>query len=1182
VKLIDRMLRMKAGVGCLPVLFLLALVAATCTSGRAQQAGGAVTGLVTDAAGNAVPNATVTVRDVLRNTTWVSTTTDAGLYDFPSIPVGTIQVKAEAPGFEASVRSAFTLTLNQVARVDFQLKVGATSETIEVTGAPPLLQSSSSEMSTLIDANAASNLPLATRDLNQLTLLAPGVVSPNIFSFEAPVSTFGTGRPFVNGAREQDDTFSMDGMEMDQQDNSEVAYTPAPDAVQEFNLITTNAGADYGNYIGGVIVETLKSGSNAFHGDLYEFVRNTALDANSWQDKGYAFFQIPCASGVTGCYTNDTAFPRPPLHWNEFGGTLGGPIIKNRLFFFIDEESTLYSLPNSEQSNTTVPAAFLTGNFAADCTSAGGSFNSSGICSVASGQLYDPYSGNYGSRTPIPNNNLAAYAATATDGFALSKAAQNIVTSSVFTGSIQQPNYFTSSSIKAYQGDAKIDWQASDRDHVMGRWSQMHTMYVASNGIDEVLDPAAQREYPLKNFVANYDHTFTPTLLNEFRAGFQDFPANDQEFVNSGGKNLPSEFGIPDVNSSFLPSMTFSTGTYPTFGTNDILESFHDATIEIEDALTWTHGRHSIHGGFEFFNYRMNDVYPGNGGLSGGWTYSGQFTGNTESGTSGGDAFADFILGLPQSVQEGAAFTMHLRNSVYGGFVQDNFQATHNLTLNLGLRYEDITPRQDAVTDYNINFARSTGAPDVGFAYNNYLGIDNWQPRFGFAWQPGFAPETVVRGGYGISTYMEGVGVNNMADANPPNTVAHEVTNGAVNLPTFTLDKGYSAFPSAACTVAGVQSLSAACISGATIHETNPNLQPAVDQQWNLVIQHQFGGHSTASLGYVGNKINHMSDIYWYGQSLLNSNGTISPPPFSHALFAAGAGAVRYNGSDAVSDYNALEATWAARGYHGLDFQASYTWSKCLANSLGYFGSYGDEEGTGEFQTIGQHNFFQNEYDPMGDYGKCITDAAGDFNAYGVYALPFGRGKQFASGVSRGMDEVIGGWQTAVDTTFRSGFAVQPAGPDDSGTTSVNPRPDCVAGAATYTSPTWEQIGSSFGRVTLNPNIASAPAEGTFGNCQNGIWRGPNLKTADLNLAKKFAITERVDLAFQAEFVNLTNTPIFSLPAAWPGTFSDCDSCNGVRTTGPTGGLGNTVGTFGLQDGSNPGRFVDLSLKLDF
>lgn len=1143
----------------------------------AQQAAGSITGIVTDASGAAVANATVTVRDVERNTTWAVKTTSAGLYNFPSVPVGQVEVKVEAQGFATQVRSAFPLTLNQVAQVNFQLKVGQVSETVTVTTAAPILQTNSTELGTVMDAKAVEELPLATRDLNQLTLLTPGVVSPNIFSFEAPVSTFGTGRPMVNGAREQDDVFSLDGMDMNQPDNSDVAYTPAPDAVDQFNLITTNAGADYGNYVGGVIVESIKGGTNQFHGDLYEYVRNTSLDANSWQDKGYAFFQIPNPSG-TG-YVNDTAFPRPPLHWNQFGGSVGGPIIKNKLFFFADEESTLYSVPNTEESNKTIPAAYLTGDLGGLCTAAKGSF-SGGICSVPSAQLYDPYSGSVGSRTAIPNNNLAAYIATATDGIAFSKAAQSILSSKLFQNSIQQPNYFTSSAIRAYQGDLRMDWQASERDHVMGRWTQMHTMYTASNGIDNVLNPAAQREYPLKNMVVNYDHTFTPTLLNEFRAGFQDFPANDQEFSNTSGQNLPSVFGIPNVNDTLLPAINY--GEYGSIGTADLLESFHDTNIEGEDAITWTHGRHSIHTGFEFFNYRMNDVYPGNGGVAGSWSFTGQFTGNAASGTSGGDGLADFLLGLPQNVQEGSNFTLHLRNSVYGGYVQDNYQVAQGLVLNLGLRYEDITPRQDAVKNFNINFDRVTGTPEVGKSYDNYLGIDNWQPRLGFAWQPKFATGTVVRGGYGISTYMEGVGVNNMADLNPPNTLSHEVTYGGVNLPNFTLDQGYSKFPANGCTLSGLQSLSSACIAGATIHETNPKMQPAVDQQWNFTIQHQFGRATTASLGYVGNKIDHMTDIYWYGQKLMNSDGTISPPPFSHALFAAGAGAVRYNGSDAISRYNAMEATLATRGYHGLDLQASYTWSKCMANSLGYYGSYGDEEGTGEFQTVGQHNFFQNEYDPMGDYGKCITDAAGDFGMYGVYALPFGRGKQFGSGVSKPVDEIIGGWQTALDTTFRSGFAIEPAGPDNSGTTSVNPRPDCVSGVSIYSSPQWEQIGSSFGRVTLNPNIATAPAQGTFGNCQNGIWRGPNLKTADLNVAKSFPITERAAVQLAAQFINLTNTPIFSLPAAWPGTFSDCVTCNGLRTTGPTGGGGGTVGTFGLQDGSNPGREVEMSLKLTF
>ncbi len=315
---------------------LFALLLTVSPTAWGQQTAGSITGLVSDSSGAAIENATVTVRDVDRGTTWSTKTTGAGLYEFPTIAVGKVQVKVEANGFNSEVRSPFVLVLNQVARVDFHLKVGMVSETVTVSDLPPLLQTGSTEVGTLIDANAASALPLATRDINQLTLLAPGVLSSNIFAFQSPQTTFGTGRPYVNGAREQDNNFILDGMDINQADNDDVAYTPAPDAVQEFNLIVSNAPADYGNYAGGVIVESMKSGTNKFHGDLYEYVRNTDLDANTWQNKANAF--------ITG-YGPATTLPRPAVQWNEFGGTIGGPIIKDKLFFFADEETSLTTSP---------------------------------------------------------------------------------------------------------------------------------------------------------------------------------------------------------------------------------------------------------------------------------------------------------------------------------------------------------------------------------------------------------------------------------------------------------------------------------------------------------------------------------------------------------------------------------------------------------------------------------------------------------------------------------------------------------------------------------------------------------------------------------------------------------------------------------------------------------------------
>jgi hypothetical protein len=1202
VKLNYRISLFAAAVAC-----LLLLSAGPSSTLWAQQASGSITGLVTDNSGSAVPNAAVTVRDVDRDTTWTATTTSAGLYDFPSIPAGRVEVKVDAQGYAVQIRSAFTLTLNQVAHVDFHLTVGRVSTTVTVNDVPPLLQTGSTEVGTLIDANAASSLPLATRDTNQLTLLAPGVVSPNIFAFESSQNTFGTGRPYVNGAREQDNNFSLDGMDVNQADNNDVAYVPSPDALQEFNIITSNAPADFGNYVGGVVVETLKSGTNTFHGEAYEYIRNTDLNANTWQDKANAYLEIPSTANPNSFVTSGVTLPRPVLQWNNFGGMVGGPIIKNKLFFFADETNEIYNTPRTAQTNTVIPqAAFLKGDFSALCTSQGATFVN-GVCSNPIYQLYQPASGTAaGDRQPYANNLVPVS----------SSVASSIIASPLFAQQEQQPVYYTKSSVRSYQGDAKIDWQASDKDHIMGRYSQMYTINSTTNGIDQ-LTPDLTREYPLKNFVVNYDRTITPSLVNELRVGGQIFPANDQVYTNAAGGDLPALFGLPGVTGDILPAMSFG---YQPIGSQNGVEIFHDSTAEVEDAVTWTHGRHSIHAGFEYYKFIMNDVYAGNQGASGGFDFTGQYTGNPNvcqtvgqtTTCAAGNGFADFLLGLPEEVQQGQPLNFHLRNSLFGGFVQDNYRLSSNLTLNLGVRYELTTARGDKDASKNVNFNKLTGAPQVGTNYNSYAGIDNIQPRIGFAWQPPFDPKTVFRGAYDISTYMEGNGVNNMAVINPPNVIMHDELNNAASAgyeyPVTTLDQGYSTF-SAACTPAQLQAYASNCISGVTTHATDPNLQPAVDQQWNFTFQHQFGANSTFSLGYVGNKIDHLADIYLYNQKVLTSAsqqinlGTtadpryvtvpaVAPGPFETQLIANGVGQARFNASDGVSRYEALQAVIQQHSFHGLDMQFSYSWSKCMTNTLGYFGSYGDEEGAGESQTQATQNFFQNEYNPKGDYGRCTTDVASYFTGYALYDLPFGHGRMFAGGVSKPLDEVIGGWKVGGNVALHTGFGITPFAGAYMGdqsiaaaaslTGSYEPRPDCVSGIPSSLSMQTVQIGGSIGKTNLNPNSVSEVNPGTFGNCKTGALRGPSLKTADFSLSKAFPVTEGVNMALAAQFINLTNTPIFSVPASWWGQYSSCQSCNGVRTTGPLGGGSGTVGVYGLLDGSNPGREIELSLKLNF
>jgi hypothetical protein len=1013
----------------------------------------------------------------------------------------------------------------------------------------------------VLDSRTAQDLPLSTHNTNQLTLVAaPGVVTPNLFGFQAAQNTFGTGRPYVNGAREQENNFILDGMDNNQPDNNDVGYVPSPEAIQEFNLITSNAPADFGNYLGGVVNVVIKSGTNSFHGSLYEYLRRGGLNANNWSN-------------------NLNNIPRPGQRYDDFGGTLGGPIVKNKLFFFADYQESLFSQPATVTQLQTIPLAERGGDFSALCaqnvpTGVTAALNGAGICTFTSGpkigttnfagQLYDPASSaSPATRTPFLNNHIP------TGRF--SNAAGKIINSQFYPG-VQLANNVQQFRTNSFQGELKIDYVPSDRDHVMGRWAQQFVSAPTNNGIE--LLGNTDKTFPLKSFVLDETHTFSGSLLNDARVGFQYFPVTEG-FANPTGQNLPATFGISSVGVSFLPALVFNgPGLQPgTIGNNDLVQSFHDTTLQYEDTLSWTHGRHAIHGGFQAYHYIMNDLYPGNAGLAGQFTFSGQFTGNT--GSTGGSPAADFLLGLPENVQQGngGGGNKYLRNSLYGIFAQDNWRITDHLTLNLGLRYE-LTTARTTKNNEDVNFNLKTGVPTIGSGYNNYTGIDNLQPRLGLAWQPqwggALTRNTVVRAAYDISTFMEANGVNNLPYQNPPFIQAHEVSYFGQALPNSTLDQGFSNFPASACTVAALQALSPACIAGATLHLTNPNLQPAVDQQWNLSIQRQLGSRTSVQIAYVGNKIDHMSDIFIYNQGVLNSNGTNSPGPFAQPLInCCGAGnspTIRFNDSSGIQRYNALQVTVAQMEWKGLQYRANYTWSKCLNNSLGYFGPFGDEEALpGTTSQTGFSFFFQNAYNPRGDYGRCIADVASLFNGYLTYELPFGKGKMFGDGVNDIVNTIIGGWSLGSDFTLHSGFAITALGSDQSGTNSASPRADCPSGVSQSGSGAIVPIGGGqFGMQFWNPNAAIGPAQeppGTpkhFGTCGIGSFRGPGLATADLNLGKRFVLSERTSLQAMAQFINVTNTPILGRPSFFQGS------------------------TFGTITSSNPGRQIQFGLKLNF
>jgi hypothetical protein len=1136
--------------GALAFCAVLALLFATFPA-SAQQSTGAIVGTVVDPTGAAVRGATVTAKDVDRGTVLTTHSNETGDFDFPLVPAGNYQVKVEGQGFQAEVQPTFALTLNQTARFSFKMKVGQRTETVEVTAVAPLLQTDTTMLATLVDSKTATSLPLSTHNTNQLTLVTtPGVITPNLFGFMAAQNTFGTGRPYVNGAREQENNFVLDGMDNNQPDNNDVGYVPSPEAIQEFNLITGSAPADFGNYLGGVVNVSIKSGTNDFHGVLYEYLRRGGLNANSWSN-------------------NLNKIPRPGLRYDNFGATLGGPIVRNKLFFFMDYNESLFSQPATVTQLQTISPAQLGGDFSGLCTAG---FNAGGLCANPAQQLYNPFSSaNPATRTPFSFNKIPVGSFNS---------ASNAIISSQFFPAGPVANNVNQFRTNSYQGDLKIDYVPSDKDRIMGRWSQQFVSAPTSNSIE--LLGNADKTFPLKSLVLDEVHNFNAALLNDARVGFQYFPVTEG-FSNPTGQNLPAAFGIAGTTTTFLPALVFggALGVQPgTIGNNDLVQSFHDTTLQFEDTVTWTHGRHVIHGGFQGYHYIMNDLYPGNSGLAGQFTFNGQFTGNSAAGPTG-SSVADFLLGLPEDVQQGNAGggNKYLRNSLFGIFGADTWRFRDNLTLNLGLRYEVITARSTN-NGQDVNFDLKTGAPSIGSGYNTYNGIGNFQPRLGIAWQPKWdsfwARNTVVRAAYGISSFMEANGVNNLPYQNPPFVTAHDSNFFGNALPGTTLDQGFTGFPPAACTLAALKVFAPACISGVQIHITNPNLRPAMDQQWNLSIQRQLGQKTSLQVSYVGNKIDHMSDIFIFNQLLLNANGTVSPGPFAQTLFNCNpAGSpnacpldskgnpirptIRYNDSSGIQRYNALQITVGQRVWEGLQFQTNYTWSKCLTNSLGYFGPFGDEETLpGAVSQTGFGFFFQNAYNARGDYGRCISDAAGNFNGYMTYDLPFGKGRRFGGDAAPVANAIIGGWSIASGFAFHTGFALYPHGPDRSGTNSASPRPDCVAGVSQSGSGQLVTVGGVTGIQFLNPASVTTPAVGTFGNCAAGAFRGPGLKTADLSIVKGFSITERTNLQFMTQFINLTNTPILGAPNA---------------SLGPS---------FGEITSSNPGRQVQFGLKLNF
>ncbi|MGA8308425.1 MAG: TonB-dependent receptor [Terriglobales bacterium] len=1136
----------RVGLGLLLLAVVVGIVAEPTWS---QEVTAAIVGTVTDPSGAPIPGATVTANDVDRGTPWIATTNETGAYSLPRVPVGNYEVKVSANGFQTAAVSAFTLVLNQTARIDVQMKVGQVSETVEVTSAAPLLQTQSTEISTIIDAKTNESLPLASRNYIQLTLLAPGVTTVNPQGLTQAQSMTSSGRPYINGNREQANSFLLDGVDNQENINNEVAYQPSVDAIQEFNLITQNASAEFGQYQGGIVNTTIKSGSNRIHGSAFEFFRNDILNANTWQNG----LTIGAANPNPLVQEANGVGKKPQLRWNMFGATIGGPIVKDKLFFFADYQGQRFDHPQTTTRYQVFTDSERAGDFGQLCTEAGGAFDGTGTCTGGTGttQLHNPTT-----NAIIPFNNLANAGFTINPVAAALFASPQYPHAQVDTAVGANLSGGVGNQLNNNQGDVKIDYNLSQTDHVFGRYSQFHV----SNPFTQTFLLGARAnpdvsEQPGENVSIAWTHSFNPSLLNDLRVGINHVRFSSG-YTDLGLGKFSESLGIAGGNAQApgILGLNFANAGL-NLGTPDVEQHFGDGTLQLSEGLIWTRGRHIIHLGFQYWRMRENSAYSGNDGVLGHLNFANDQTLS--------DA-ANFWLGLVSTgARQGAGQEWGMRGDTYAAYVQDDWRVTSNLTVNIGLRYEDHTPWTE-IHNRMVNFGLFTGAIEVAgqggnsrALVNSYNGIGNYQPRIGFAWTPGFlGGKAVVRAAYSVSSYMEGMGSNLRMSQNRPFVPA-------VSSVTDTNATTGFGPPAPLCDGADL-----ACYNGVRIFPWDPNLRPASVQQWNLSVQQQLTHDTTLQVGYVGQRGAHLVVPEIVTQRILAAPGSCPPttPPSpcvgTPGPFFAGnpalrdeiSGGANFTGlpaalatfSGANQAYNALQAVLQKRFSNGLQGQVAYTYSKCMTDATGYFGG-----GWGGTQTSLPASFWQNIYDRKAEWGPCYFDQTHILSAYANYQLPFGHGKRMGANMNRVANAVVGGWEVSPIITLHSGNAMTAglAFFDNSGTGGNGPfgfaRPDC-GGAPSY--PKSHLTGSQTGIQWVDPGAFTVPALNTFGDCHNGSVRGPTLAQVDLGVHKEFAISETKGFEFRSEFINLFNHPILNAPNMLLGsTFGQITTGQGER-----------------------------------
>jgi carboxypeptidase family protein/TonB-dependent receptor-like protein len=1030
---------------CLPWLF-------TVMTAFAQVDTGTVAGSVRDSSGAGLASASVTFVDVATNATSKAQADASGNYTSPPLRPGNYKLTAEAPGFKTETRSTITVQVQDRLRVDFDLTVGSVSENVLVTAETPIIQTDTSSLGEVITTEQITELPLNGRDYIQLATLTTGVVrtSSGTNGNTGGSSTGGLNSFVANGTRGTLNNFLLDGVDNNSNDNGGVVLRSSVDAIQEFKLQTNGYSAEFGRSGGAVVNAITKSGANNYHGSVFEFFRNSALDARD--------------------YFEDPTQKKASFKQNQFGATFGGPIMKDKLFWFADYQGTRIRNPLTFVSSIPTLEERV-GNFSA----------------AGEPIIYDPSTGLPFSGNIIPLNRIDP----------TSQAYANLYP----TPESGQGNNFTISPIerdRVDQGDIRLDYNASQRDQVFIRYSKSGRTDIrpaplpglanggnSSTGVGhEDTDGAA----------IGFTHTFTPKTINELRVGFNY--VHIRRGVPEGGNKLPpAEFRIPGVpDDPRVNGLTlFSPSGFRRLGDPNFAPTIlASQERQITEVLTLVRGAHTVKLGGEIRWSQFNisqEASP-----RGRFSFNGQFTQNQVDG-SGGSSIADMLLGLPISANISTVIAMGNRQHVPSLFVQDDWKVNRRLTVNMGLRYDYFSPITE-VSNRQANFDYTTGTliqAGQNGASDALTTADkvNFSPRIGFAWTPTDKADTVVRAAYGI--FYSGQEIRTAA----PLQLAY-------NLPFFYEPSFVSDGITPVITVAqGFPPLNPSQAINPGVTSVDPHLHTPYYQSWNLAVQHSFPAEISLEIAYAGSKGTHLQSVTDPNQDPVPGPGDVQARR-PYPQFGPFTG-IQNRGS---SIYHSLQLKGEKHLSHGLYFLSAFTWSKAINNLP---------------EICCAFPFPQNSYDVAAERGLADFDQKLRWVLSFDYELPIGGSQSHIE--NRVLDAVVGGWHVGGIYTLASGFPFSAAlGFDPSNTGSQGLlRPDQLRDgnlSSDKRSPNlWFDI-----------NAFAPPAGIAFGNARRNNLIGPGQNVFDGSLRKEFAVTESQRLEFRAEFFNFFNHPNFAQP----------------------------------------------------